>query len=220
MPRGLAAVYEKNHNARWNAVGVLTTDEEDDCPLMDDKTKQVAADQLRRLRRGNKLGTRGAAVAKNEAATRKAKAYPLDGVPTSTFPVPSIKVRARGCPAARFKVSQGVLPPTPFATHGAVGWCGGEDHSWWREWCAASGGEPVVGPALPLAQPKPHGSVASASAETATRRLPAELQSGKRRRLPGRVVLDLCPKGEDCANPPAWLSSLATHLHRGEGFWR
>ena len=38
-------------------------------------------------------------------------------------------------------MASGLFPPSPFKTHGDVGWCGGVSSSWWREWCAYTGGQ-------------------------------------------------------------------------------
>ena len=38
-------------------------------------------------------------------------------------------------------MASGLFPPSPFKTHGDVGWCGDVNSSWWREWCAYTGGQ-------------------------------------------------------------------------------
>ena len=74
-PRELAkhaAEFESAHNKVWRAMGFLVAKDEP-LPLMDEATKQLAAEQLRKLARRNEKGSRENAEAKNGKQLRRAE---------------------------------------------------------------------------------------------------------------------------------------------------
>ena len=90
-----AAEFESAHNEVWRAMGFLVAEDEP-LPLMDKTTKRRAAEQLRKLARRNKKGSREVAEAKNDTqfqrAEKRARAHPVE----DRFPRHRLALRARG----------------------------------------------------------------------------------------------------------------------------
>ena len=128
--------FEGEHNAVWRGMGFLVAEAEE-LPLMDPDTALVAQEQLRKLARRNKKGTREEAVQKNVKHVDRAKKAARSLPAVDAFDKVKIQAVGRGSLEVRKAVEKGALPPEPFATHGAQGWTGGDNPSWWREWCRA-----------------------------------------------------------------------------------
>ena len=235
--------FEGEHNAVWRGMGFLVAEAEE-LPLMDPDTALVAQEQLRKLARRNKKGTREEAVQKNVKHVDRARKAARSLLAVDAFDKVKIQAVGRGSLEVREAVEKGALPPEPFATHGAQGWTGGDNPSLWREWCRAGhrqrdaceygidGDRGAVNTVEAGC-----GSQLSDEAARAVRTtrsdlkpshvvLPTELKAdgtaceGPRRGIvPEEYVESLRPKSQAGQSVPRWLRELGGTVQHGVEFW-
>ena len=238
-----AQQFEGEHNAVWRGMGFLVAEVEE-LPLMDPDTALVAQEQLRKLARRNKKGTQEEAVQKNVKHVDKARKAARSLPAVDEFDKVKIQAVGRGSLEVREAVEKGAFPPEPFATHGAQGWTGGDNPSWWREWCRAGhrqrdacgrGADGDRGEVSTMVADG--GSSLSDEAARAVRAtlsglkpshgvLPMELEAdgtaceGPRREIvPEEYVESLRPKSQAGQSVPRWLQELGGTVQHGVEFW-
>jgi hypothetical protein len=235
--------FEGEHNAVWRGMGFLVAEAEE-LPLMDPDTALVAQEQLRKLARRNRKGTREEAVRKNVKHVDRAKKAARSLPAVDAFDKVKIQAVGRGSLEVRKAVEKGALPPEPFATHGAKGWTGGDNPSWWREWCRAGHrqrdacGRGTDGDCGAVSTMVADGGSAlsdeAARAVRATRSglkpshvaLPTEWKADgtaceepRREIVPEEYVESLRPKSQAGQSVPRWLQELGGTVQHGVEFW-
>ena len=218
MSEGTAQEFELTHPLRVRDFDLAETNalDQDLPPPMDAATATLARLQLKMLEPKNQPGSAADASALNAKHCAKAAAMPHEQVPWEDFPVHSLVREGRGCPTFRRIVALGLYPPMPFAVHREVGWCGGVSSSWWREWCAITGGLAQGGEADPPRGVRPADLPAARPPIEDVAPLPPLLPTPV---APDTFVESLRPKGAADEKVPAWLSALSANVCLGDEFW-
>jgi hypothetical protein len=231
-------VFESNHALQWARQVLLETIDEKASPQMTTEVRALAEEQLRKLQRPNTKGTKEQAVRQNENNVRRARDYVGHVSPHGNFKLPSLIVDGKGDPQLRAKVAAGLFPPTPFATHGMVGWNESANASWFREWCAA--GSPMR--AKVTARRAWHGGGMSSNKDAAWKAF-QERKSNQQTAPPdtsdkqtarvdtvrstqdkSRSFVGLCkilnPSGNSSTVIPTWVMELEKDLDTADSFWQ
>ena len=228
--RKRAEVYESNHALHWARQVLLHTNDEHVLP-MTKEVKAVAKEQLRKLQRPNTRGTKAQAVKTNNKNVQRARNYTKHVSPCGNFDLPDLVVDGKGNPQLREQVMAGLLPPTPFATHGMTGWNESTNASWFREWCAAG----CPSRTKTSARKAWHGGSMSSNKEAAVRafkeRTSAQsavhtgvANTPQKTREERRSFIGLCkilnPEGNASKAVPDWVLNLENELDTADTFWR
>lgn len=170
--------------------------------------------QLRKLDRPDKRGTKAESEKVNARAHTKAVRAAESGVEESRYAVPQLVERGRGCPKAASRVRLGLLPSEVFRTGGKRGLDGRFDLREQRELLRRRQGHTIPR--------RPHTASAATveESEEEERQGLHEAQRASAVDSSAAYVAGLRPAKAMNADTPAWLVLLSQDVPSGESFWR
>lgn len=174
--------------------------------------RKLAWEQLRRLRKRSYNGTVEDAEKSNSAHVAAAASTTWEHVPRLPQHVHNLVRSGKGCPVVRQQVSAGLIPGSPFGSHGHVGWRK-QSHTEMREWLRFTGGrpEPTRKRQEPITDRPQEATGATQGADEPPQTLDTvDVED---------YVESLRPATARGTDPPQWLIRLAGNMQRGDAFW-